>query len=152
MTANELLIRQLRRQIDSFFEAVHAIPADKMEWQPSPNSRSVLDQLQEVATVFASLPEAVTARKLDFTPEMMEEWQAKRRQLTDVPELEKMTREGTEKLIEFIQSFDANGLGDPVEMPWPGDFRVADMMSYHYWNMAYHEGQIYYIGTLLKQD
>jgi uncharacterized damage-inducible protein DinB len=152
MTANDLLIRQLRRQIDSFFEAVHAIPADKLDWQPSPNSRSALDQLQEVATLFSGVADAVRARKLTFTPEMMEEWLTERKKLTDVAEIEKITREGTEKFIEFIQSLSPDDLSDNVEMPWPGEFQVGDLLSYHYWNMAYHEGQIYYIGTLLKQN
>jgi uncharacterized damage-inducible protein DinB len=149
MTALELLADMTRRQLDSFFEAVRAIPADKLDWQPSPGSRSALDQVQEVATVFAGIPKAVTERKLEFTPEAFAQMVADRKKVTDLAELEKMTREGTEKLIEFILSVPASELQDTVAMPWPGDYRVASLLGYHNWNMAYHEGQINYIGTLL---
>lgn len=149
MTALELIAFQTRKQLDRLFEAVHAIPADKLEWQPAPGSRSVLDQLQEVATVFDGLAEAVSKRKLEMAPEAFEEWLKARKQFTDVAELEKKTREGTEKLIEFTLTVGPEELQDTVEMPWPGDFRVADLLNYHNWNMAYHEGQINYIGTLI---
>ena len=56
MTATELIAYQTKKQLDSFFEAVRRIPADKLEWQPDPASRSALDQLQEVAVVFQSIP------------------------------------------------------------------------------------------------
>lgn len=150
MTAAEFLAHLLRKQTDGLFEAVREIPADKLDWKPGADSRSVLDQLQEIATVHVGLRDAIRNRKLDFTPEMMAEWMEKRKQFTDLAELERMTREGTEAIIEFALSVKPEEFGDAVEMPWPGDFRVADLLSYHYWNMAYHQGQIYYIATLLS--
>ncbi|MBA3726874.1 MAG: DinB family protein, partial [Armatimonadetes bacterium] len=138
-----------RHQLDSFFEAVHAVPADKLDWKPTPKSRSALDQLQEVAAVFKSVPETVKNRRLDFTAEQFEEYEVDRKKITDPAELERITREGTEELLKFVRSVDPSELTDKVEMPWPGEFKVADVLSYHYWNMAYHEGQIYYISTLI---
>jgi uncharacterized damage-inducible protein DinB len=151
MNALELLSDMTRRQVDRFFEAARAIPADKLDWQPAPGARSALDQVQEVATVFQGIPQAVTDRKLEFTPEMYEQMTNERKKVTDLDELERMTRESTERLIEFIQSVPPEELNDVVQMPWPGDFRVAGLLGYHYWNMTYHEGQIYYIGTLLAE-
>ncbi|MGI8923511.1 MAG: DinB family protein [Fimbriimonadales bacterium] len=149
MDSFALLESLTRRQLDTFFEAVHAVPADKLDWQPTPKSRSALDQLQEVAAVFRSIPETVKNRRLDFTPEMFAQYETDRKKVSDPAELERMTREGTEELLSFMRTVGENELTDKVEMPWPGEYKVADVLAYHYWNMAYHEGQIYYISTLL---
>jgi uncharacterized damage-inducible protein DinB len=150
MNALDLLAYQTKKQLDSFFEAVHRIPADKVDWQPSAGMRSALDQLQEVAVVFQGIPDAITKRKLEFTPEQFAQYDADRKKVTDVAELERMTRDGTERLLEFMKTIKPEELMDAVEMPWPGDFRVADLLNYHNWNMSYHEGQINYIGGLLE--
>jgi uncharacterized damage-inducible protein DinB len=149
MNALELIAFQTRKQLDTFFEAVHRIPPDKLDWQPAPGSRSALDQLQEVAVVFQGIPDAVTKRKLEMTPEQFEQYDVERKKVTDVAELERMTREGTQRLLEFVKTVKPEELEERVEMPWPGDFRVADLLNYHSWNMAYHEGQINYIGSQL---
>jgi hypothetical protein len=152
MDSLELLSYMTRKQVDSLFEAVKLIPDDKIDWKPSPDSRSTLDQLQELATVFRSVPDAVKARKLDFTPEKFEEYQKERKKVTDPAELERMIREGTEDLLQFVRTVRPEELDDPVEMPWPGEYKVADMLYYHFWNMGYHEGQIYYISTMLPKS
>ncbi len=152
MDALDLVAFNTQKQLDRFFEVFHSIPEDKRDWQPSPESRSALDQLQEVAVVFSGIPEAVANRKLVMTDEDFTKYMTERKKITDVAELEKMTREGTTKLIEFVRSVKPEQLQDKVEMPWPGDFRVADLLGYHNWNMAYHEGQISYISTLLPKN
>lgn len=150
MNALELTAYNTRRQLDRFFEAFHAIPVDKIEWTPNEASRSALDQLQEVAVVFQGIADAITKRKLVMSDKDFANHLAERKKLTDVADLEKITRDGTEKLIEFMSTVKESELEEVVEMPWPGEFRVADLLGYHNWNMAYHEGQLYYIGTLLS--
>ena len=34
-------------------------------------------------------------------------------------------------------------------MPWPGDTQVVDILTYHMWNLNYHEGQLVYIQMAL---
>ena len=152
MNATQLLVHMTRRHLDNFFEVLHELPKDKLDWQPAPGSRSALDMLQEVATVFTGVPDAVRARKLEMTPEMFQQYEVERRKITDVAELEAKTRQGTAKFIEFIESVGDDELGDKVAMPWPGEFTVADLLSYHEWNLAYHAAQIYYIGTMLAKE
>lgn len=91
-------------------------------------------------------------RKLEFTPESFAESVVERQKVTDLAELERMTREGTEELLAFVRTVSESELGDKVEMPWPGEFTVADLLGYHSWNMGYHEGQIYFIGGLLAKE
>lgn len=151
MNSLDLIAYNTKRQLDRFFDAFHAIPADRQDWAPNAASRSALDQLQEVAVVFQGIADAVTKRKLVMTEEDYANYSTERKKLTDPAELERMTREGTERLIEFMKTVKESELEEVVEMPWPGEFRVADLLGYHSWNMAYHEGQINYIGNLLTE-
>lgn len=152
MNALDLIAYSTRRQLDRFFEAFHSIPADKQDWAPSTSSRSALDQLQEIACVFEGIPDAVTKRELVMSDEDFANYMVERKKVTDPVQLEKMAREGTERLISFVQSVGEGELMDIVKMPWPGEFRVCDLLGYHSWNLAYHEGQINYIAVLLADQ
>lgn len=152
MDALDLIATTTQKQLDRFFETFHSLPEDKQDWQPNPESRSALDQLQEIAVVFQGIPDAVTNRKLVMTQEDYANYMVERKKVTDVAKLEKMTREGTVRLLEFVRTVKPEELGDSVEMPWPGNFTVADLLGYHNWNMAYHEAQINYIAGLLPKN
>jgi hypothetical protein len=102
--------------------------------------------------VFQGIPEAIKNRKLVMTQEDYAKYTEDRKKVTDVEQLEKMTRDGTANYVEFVKTIKPEELMETVEMPWPGDFRVADLLGYHSWNMAYHEGQITYIAGLIPKD
>lgn len=148
MDARDLICRQNERQIDSLFRAARALRTEKLTWKPAPGARSALDQLQEIATSYTEFADAYRKRKVEWNPKEFARWMQERSQYTDLDELERMTREGNAKLAEEIRATDLADLSLPVEMPFPGDFTVADIFSYYSWNAAYHEGQIYYIGSL----
>lgn len=150
MTAQELLCLQIQRNTDQLFRAARAIPAEKLDWKPSPEMRSALDQLQEIATADSVFKSSYVNRELDWSPDLMGQWLAERSKYTDLDELEKMTRESNAKLCEYIMSVDDDYLSQPVKMPFPGEFDVAYIFSYYPWNMAYHEGQITAIGMRLQ--
>jgi uncharacterized damage-inducible protein DinB len=149
MNALELLIYLTEKQIDRVFETARKLPPDKLDWKPAPGARSALNQLQEIAT---SLPEfwpAFTERKMEWDQEKMANWVTEREKITSLDELEAITREHTRRLIDLIKTLDEKDLTTAVQMPFPGPYNMADILSYHYWNAAYHEGQIVYISTLL---
>lgn len=149
MNANELLVYLTRRQLKSLFEAARALPADKLDWKPAPEARSALDQLQEFATALSQFGNAWTERKIEFNPEKFTEWKAERSKHTSIDELEKIATEQTEEFIKFLETVKPDDYDLPVDMPFPGEFTMADVLSYHYWNGAYHTGQITYIASLL---
>lgn len=150
MTAFELLERQTRRQLTNFVEAVRSIPADKFEWQPAPGARSALNLLQEVATINDLKPDLYETRKLEFTPEMGDEMNRRMNEHTKVETLLKMVEESTERELARMRALPVASYHLPVEMPWSDDFEVIDVMGYHNWNMAYHEGQLVYIASMLQ--
>lgn len=152
MNAIDLLIYLTERQIDSIFRAAAAIPADKLEWAPTPGNRSALDQLQEVATAPVAFWSAYSERKVEWDQEKFEKWKAERSKITTLPELEKLTRENIAKVVEFMRGLDPSELTAPVELPFPGSYNLADVLAYNYWNMGYHEGQITYIAAMLESN
>lgn len=152
MTAQELLCIQIERHTDQLFRAARSIPEDKLNWKPNPNLRTALDQLQEIATADSVFRAAYIDRAIEWSPDLMANWVERRSKITDLDELEKLTRESNNRLCEFIMSVDDDYLRLPVKMPFPGEYDVAYIFSYYPWNMAYHEGQITALGMHLQEN
>jgi len=150
MNALELLIYLTEKQVDRVFEVARRLPAEKLDWKPAPGARSALCQLQEIATALPEFWPMFTERKMEWDGAQFERWMTERAKITSLDELEAITKKNTQLLVEFIKASDANDLTAPVQMPFPGEFNVADILSYHYWNAAYHEGQIMYIASLIE--
>jgi uncharacterized damage-inducible protein DinB len=51
-------------------------------------------------------------------------------------------RRDTQKLIDYTLGVPSDLLSQPIQMPFPGDFILSDLIHYHAYNMSYHEGQI----------
>lgn len=151
MTATELLIRLTQRELDSLFKAARALPADKLDWKPAPGARSALDQLQEVATFYTTFKSSHDERRFEWSQEKFADWKAERAKITDLDELERITRESYAEVVEKVAALSPEDLSLPVEVPFPGEYTLADIYSYYYWNASYHEGQITYIATLLAE-
>ena len=148
MKTIEFLTYLTEHQIDGLFEAARALPADKLAWKPAPGARSALDQLQEVATAPAWFTDTHKKRKMEFDMEAFQKWREERSKITDIDELEKLCRANMRTYLDSIKDLDEAELGDKYEMPFPGEFKLADILTYHFWNISYHEGQINYIQTL----
>lgn len=151
MTAADYLAHQTHRQLERLIEAVRAIPADKIDWKPTPAARSALDQLQEIATIGDAFP-SPDPRKIEFTPEQFHGWMADRITRTDVDALIDSLRDYTRRQIEQVRAVPTEKYLAPLENPFGADMKVIDGLTYHNWNMAYHEGQIRYIESLLKSE
>lgn len=151
MNAIELLIYLIEKKQKDVFAAARRLPADKLDWQPGPNARSALNQLQEIATAGEYFAAAHRDRKIEWSPERMQEWMEARSKLTSIDELEHRCAANTANLVADMRKMSESDLTLPVQMPFPGEFNLADILAYHYWNMGYHEGQINYIGSLLEE-
>jgi hypothetical protein len=151
MTANDVLVRQLERQLESFIKTFEKVPADKLDWAPE-GCRSALDQGQEVATVIGDHWELYESRKMEWSDEGFVEWLNARSQLKTRGQILDRLKQDTQKLIDFARTLPATELMATTEMPFPGEFRVVDNITYHTWNMSYHEGQINMILMMLGID
>jgi uncharacterized damage-inducible protein DinB len=151
-----VLARMMERQLEKFLMTVKMVPADKLTWAPKEGMRSALDQFQEVATVIGDHWSVFLDRKMEMNQDSVAAWILRRSALTDLESLEKRLREDTQKLVDYTLGLADSDLLLTVEMPVPGDFRVADLIQLHTWNMSYHEGQInsilHYLGTHSSGD
>lgn len=140
------------RQLDTLFRDARALPADRLDWKPTPESRSALNQLQEVATSADIFRAALKERKIVWSDEMFSAWLQERAKYTDLDTLEKVAREGHARLYEDILNLTEDELDEPFDMPFPGEWKLADVLTYYHYNASYHDGQINFIGTLLAAN
>ena len=54
----------------------------------------------------------------------------------------------TAVLIDAIRATDDADLDTEIAMPW-GQMTIRAICTYPYWNLTYHQGQIYYISTMV---
>jgi uncharacterized damage-inducible protein DinB len=148
MTPQDVLVQLTEKQLDGFFQAVRALPADRLTWVPGPGCRTALDLAQEVATVIVGLDEAIWARRVDWDSDSLAAQRAERAKLTDLDEIERVARANTACLLDFVRSLPESTFADPVRMPMPGEFNVLDLLQYHQWNLAYHTGQVVYLAGM----
>lgn len=142
MNSADVLARQLERQCDSFIKTLRMVPEDKLDWTPQPGLRSARDQAQEVATIVTEFWELYADRKMTWDQERWDRYLQERAKVHSVDEIEDALRGATGKLIEFVRALPEPELAADTELPWGGDHKLVDNISYHAWNMAYHEGQI----------
>ena len=152
MNAIELLTYLTENQVSSLFRAARSLPADKLDWKPAPGARSALDQVQEAATAIDAFWDVYATGKVEWDSEKHAAWNAEKEKFTDLDALEAECKRTTQRLVDHMNTVKAGDLMNSVSLPFPGDHRVADILAYHYWNLAYHEGQIYYIGSLLAAE
>lgn len=150
MTVPEFLVRLTRNQVRDLFAAARTLPAEKLTWKPAPGSRSALDQLQEVATAVDFNWSTYTDRRVEWSDEKAEQWVLERSRFTDLDELEQMAQSGTDRLAAFMSTLSDEDWSAPVEFPFESEFTLGDCLAYHFWNAAYHEGQITYIASLCE--
>jgi uncharacterized damage-inducible protein DinB len=142
MNSADVLARQLERQCDSFIKVLRKVPEESLDWTPQPGMRSVRDQAQEVATIVTEFWELYADRKLSWDQERWDRYLQERANVHTVDQIEDALRGATAKLVEFVRSLPEAELAADTEMPWGGDHKLVDNITYHVWNMAYHEGQI----------
>ena len=147
-TLQAFLAEATQKAADNLKTAVERLPEDKRTWSPQGDARSALDQAAEVAILNGATAELMKTRvfasDFDFSEfermkaELAKDWNAVKA-LLDV---------NTPKVIAAIQATSDEELGVQVQMPW-GPMTLAQIISYPYWNMSYHEGQINYIASML---
>jgi uncharacterized damage-inducible protein DinB len=149
MDTQAVLVRLVREHTKGFIRAARCFPTEKLTWRAGPNNRTPLDILQEVATISTGTPEILANRKMAWSPEEFAQHQQERSKLTDLEEIISRVEASTDLIVSTIEAVNPATYDQTVEMPWPGDFRIVDILTYHLWNLNYHEGQLVYILTAM---
>ncbi|RYX84054.1 hypothetical protein EON83_11985 [bacterium] len=121
--------------------ALLKLPEDKRNWKPAKDARSALDMVAECAIMNNSVIHMINGGDFpsdwayiyykDQIAALCEDW----------PTLQNLLHENASKVAEVILAIPSADLNHREDL--------ADILSYPYWNMSYHEGQINYLAALL---
>jgi uncharacterized damage-inducible protein DinB len=135
--------------VDELLRYARAVPREKLTWRPAEHARSVLEILQECATLPAALvawlqerPQAVPSQ------EQYASFWAQAAALTTLEACENALRENTQHLLQVVQSLSEADLSQTAVAPWGKTYTLAEGSMLHHWNITYHLGQIAYIQLL----
>ena len=146
-TLHDFLTGATRKAADDLIAALERLPADKRDWSPMGDARSALDMVAECAILNGTTVEMIQQRA--FPPFDWESYRAAKTALVSDPDgALALLRENTTRVVAAIPTVDAADLATEIPMPW-GAQSLSSILSYPYWNMTYHEGQINYLASML---
>jgi len=125
--------------VDSLWRTIKAMPADKLDWRPAEGTRTTREILEELVMTTPFSAELIHTMKV---PEMAEQ-----KYPQDIAELEKMYRASVDDFIKAVREFPEDKLQEKMDLPW-GAMTFFQMITYPYWNLMYHWGQISYLQTM----
>ena len=140
------------RQIEAVCRIALAVPEDKRDWTPMGDGRSVMAQLEELATVHIHvIPILKTGDAPLITEDQKEQIRERKERLNTFDKLIEGAREGAKLAAEAIRGVPDSRLEDVVTLHSRGGIKrtMYEMVARPYWNLCYHEGQINYIQMLL---
>ena len=151
MSYQDNIITATENAIESIFRSARAMPAEKIDWSPLAEGRTVLDLLQECAATPLWFVQMITLRKFpDMTPEDMAKGREARKQWATIDECEKVCKVNSAKLYDAMRAVSEADFMIIVHVPFGGgmDMPLMGVMTAHHWNLTYHLGQVNYIQTL----
>lgn len=137
-----------RKAVHDLVLAVRATPEEKLQWQPQPEARPILEQLVECCLANRIWAKILQTHIHAFLPD----GEAAR----IYAEIDTATKaigyllETSEQLVAVLHDLPDANLGIVVPFPWNPQrgIPLAECCFHAYWNLTYHLGQISYIQTL----
>ncbi len=150
MSYQDRMVRSTSRAVETLFKNARAVPADKLEWQPMDQGRTVLDQLQECSSSPRFYAMILEEKKF---PEISDEdratMQAERKSWATIDDCEKACKAYTDRFIAAVKNISDNELDTVIEIPGRDqEFTISDIVAAHCNHLLYHNGQINYMQTL----
>ncbi|HZV12601.1 MAG TPA: DinB family protein [Candidatus Kapabacteria bacterium] len=137
MTSKEIFTKRIAQDGPAFASVVKALPADKLDYRPHPNSRSARDLSVSVGLRVARMAKLLEAGKLEM-PNM--------NNLPSLDEIIKEAEPATGKLLEQLKNIDEKTwdeklvpfppLGEGMMMP------LGEVMWMIYFDGVHHRGQL----------
>ena len=151
MRYQDQVVKMTQKALDDVCRSASAIPLDKLTWSSMGGMRSVLNQMQEIATSGTWFIPIVESRVLPvFDQDMAKEHTRFRNTFRSLEECINEARQSTAQLCQAIVAFPDKDLDFEVNFPFGvGNTTMADVLAMHYWNMVYHLGQINQIQLML---
>ena len=144
-------IRQTEWALRDFVMVVESLPADKLEWKPTPQSKHVLEQVQECAFVNHNWAGILRAR--EWTGWTQEDYDQFRRDHPTIESALQVLKDATEEYLKAVEEVPEGAYDKVIETPWPEPWTkttVGGAMLHAHYHLCYHEGQITYIATMCE--
>ncbi len=135
-------MRLIEEGLPMLFSAAKAMPEDKYDWKPEPTSRSARELVIESVTMLVNTASLLHNRVMGDYEVALEE-----NGKLSLVDLEEKALQDAQTLYAAIRAFPDSDLNTTVELPWMTS-TFFQVMSYPYWNLMYHAGQVNYIQTL----
>jgi len=142
------LKRATQKAAEDLTAAVLRVPEDKRNWSPMDQARTALDQAAECAILNGSTADLITTRVWRLGSDFSTFLKEKAELAQDWGAIQDLLQQNTARVIDVILAVPEEDLAQTVDMPW-GPMTLDQIISYPYWNMCYHEGQINYIASML---
>jgi hypothetical protein len=142
---NFLAIAAIRAAAD-LETALLRLPSEKRTWSAQGDARTAADMVAECAILNGSTAGLIESRQ--FTTDFQQFALDKAALAQDEAAMLSLLHENVGKVAAAIRALPDGDLNVEVAMPW-GPMTLELVISYPYWNMSYHEGQINYIASML---
>jgi len=146
-TLQTFLAAATQKAADDLVATVESLPEDRRGWSPSDKGRTALDQVAECAILNGGTADIIASRTFPPGFDYQSFQRAKTELAQDWNNLKALLQANTTRVIAAIQSVPDDALEIQIDMPW-GKMSLAEILAYPYWNMSYHQGQTYYIGSI----
>ena len=147
-TLQDFLGIATQKTADELVAAFLRLAEDRRAWSPEGKARTALDLVAECALLNGYTADLIRTR---LWPDGNFERYAREKAEAVAQGWEPLSallKANTEKIIAAIREVPDDALGSEIAMPW-GKQPLTEIVSYPYWNMTYHQGQINYIASML---
>ena len=147
-TVQSLLAGSVKTASDEVLAALLRLPEDKRNWSPGGIARTALDMVAECAINNRYTADLIQTRK--WAIDDMEAYNREKAEIaaSGLESVTNLLKENTIYLVDVIERVKNEDLDEVVVIPY-GTGPLSDIMTYPYWNMKYHEGQLNYIDSIL---
>lgn len=152
MRYQDQVVKTTYKSLDDVCRAAQAVAADKLDWNPGGEARSILNQMQEIAMAGSwFLPLIRDGKVPEFDRHAIREARRLREQFDTLDKCIDAARSSTSELCQAIAEFPDSELEREMHVPFGGGqtMTMADILAIPSWNMIYHLGQINYVQLML---
>jgi hypothetical protein len=147
-SVQKFIVALTEKGAQDLWAAYEALPEDRRNWSPGGEARTAGDMVAEVAILNGET--AKTLKTASFSSDFdFGAYSARKAALAaDPAALKELFDSSVVTITSAIADLPDDQFETVVQFPW-GPMKLAQILTYPYWNMGYHEGQINYIGAIL---
>ena len=132
--------------MDMFLRNFSYVPDDKLNWSPTPTSKSALRVAAHTAVTNANFADFIRNRRLptgDEIPDFVARTTAAEIAITSREEMERVFRENTQKVLDALDTLS----DEDIEIVFESGMSMKFLMRLAGWHATLHLGQIDYLQT-----